>query len=74
MKKIATLLALTTAAFLFAASATSKEGYYASSKSTVYHLPTCDWAMKISPANLIVFKTKEEAQKKGYHACNVCKP
>jgi len=48
--------------------------YYASSKSHKYHLPSCPWAQKISPDNLVVFKSKEEAAAKSYVPCKVCKP
>lgn len=45
-----------------------------SSKSNKYHLPSCTWAQKISSANKVWFKTKEEAKKMGYQPCGVCKP
>jgi len=73
MKKIIALFVFGSASLLFSGSA-SVSGYYASSKSTIYHLPGCTWAKKIGKENLIVFPSKEEAQKKGYRACKVCKP
>ena len=48
--------------------------YYGSSKSDKYHLTSCQWAQKISPSNLVVFKNKTEAAAKGYVPCKVCKP
>jgi hypothetical protein len=48
--------------------------YYGSSKSDKYHLTSCQWAQKIAPSNLVVFKTKTEAAAKGYVPCKVCKP
>jgi len=49
--------------------------YYVGSKlSNKYHLPDCKWAKKISPKNLVKFKTVAEAKKAGYVACKVCKP
>lgn len=48
--------------------------YHGSSKSDKYHLTSCQWAQKISPSNLLVFKNKTEATGKGYVPCKVCKP
>ncbi|MEW6408645.1 MAG: Ada metal-binding domain-containing protein [Nitrospirota bacterium] len=48
--------------------------FWASSKSNKYHYPTCKWAQKINPKNLIVFKSPEDAIKSGYIPCKVCKP
>ena len=49
--------------------------YYVGSKqSNKYHLPDCKWAKKISPKNLVKFKTVAEAKKAGYVPCKVCKP
>jgi len=48
--------------------------FYGSSHSNVYHLPSCRWAQKITPEHLIVFKSREEAEKAGYRPCKVCKP
>ncbi|MBU1111796.1 MAG: hypothetical protein ABIG93_02075 [archaeon] len=43
----------------------------ASSRSKIYHKPSCDWAKKINPKGKITFKSKEEAWEKGYraHSC-----
>jgi len=48
--------------------------YVGSAKSNKYHSPNCKQAQKISPANLVKFKSAEEAQKSGYIPCNACKP
>lgn len=48
--------------------------YYGSSKSYIYHLPSCPWAQKISSENLIIFKSKPDSAAKGYRPCKVCKP
>jgi len=48
--------------------------YVASKRSEVFHHPDCKWAKKISPKNLIGFKSKEEAIKSGRRPCESCKP
>jgi len=48
--------------------------FVGSSQSNKYHLPDCVWARKISPANLVTFKSPEEAQRRGYVPCKVCNP
>lgn len=85
MKIVTAVLALGLAAGAFAAATTPAappstspaapaKGYHASKKSDVYHLPTCASAKSISKENLVVFASKEEAQKKDYRPCAVCKP
>jgi len=48
--------------------------YVGSSKSNKYHYPTCQWAQKIKPENLVKFKSAKEALDAGYIPCKVCKP
>ena len=48
--------------------------FVASAYSDRYHLPTCKVAKKIRPADLIVFKTPEEAIEKGLVPCKKCYP
>jgi micrococcal nuclease len=48
--------------------------YVGSKKSSKYHYPTCKWAQKIYPQNLITFKSAKDAQAAGYVPCKVCKP
>lgn len=48
--------------------------YVGSKKSNKYHYPTCKWAKKISPDNLVTFASASDALAKGYVPCKVCKP
>lgn len=48
--------------------------YVGSKQSDKYHLPSCQWAEKIKPENLVTFQSKEEAGAVGYVPCGVCKP
>lgn len=48
--------------------------YVGSAKSNKYHYPTCEWAKKIKPENLVTFKSAKEALAAGYVPCKVCKP
>jgi methylphosphotriester-DNA--protein-cysteine methyltransferase len=48
--------------------------YVGSKNSNKYHYPDCKSAKKISPKNLVTFKTAQEAVKAGYVPCKVCKP
>lgn len=48
--------------------------YVGSAKSSKYHYPDCEWARKISPANLICFSSTAEARSKGYTPCRICRP
>jgi len=48
--------------------------YVGSAKSSKYHYPNCQWALKIKPENLVTFKTAKEAVEAGYVPCTVCKP
>ena len=48
--------------------------FYGSVKSNKYHYPSCVWAQRINPSNLVVFTGAEQAVKKGYVPCKVCKP
>jgi hypothetical protein len=41
--------------------AMTSEGYVASSKADVFHVPSCRNAGKIKPSNLLRFATREEA-------------
>jgi micrococcal nuclease len=51
------------------------EGYFVgSSKSNKYHKPSCVSAKRINAANLITFKTAEDAVSKGYSPCSRCLP
>jgi len=52
----------------------SDKKFVGSVKSNKYHLPSCEWAQKVSPSNEIWFSSAEEAQAKGYVPCKVCNP
>lgn len=45
-----------------------------SSIRNVYHLPTCEWALRIAHRNLINFQSVADARARGYRACGVCRP
>ncbi len=66
------LIALVLAVSVVSAAADYK--YVGSAKSNKYHYPTCTWARRIKPQNLVVFRSAGEAQEKGYVPCKVCKP
>ena len=48
--------------------------YVASKNSEVFHRPGCRWAEKISPRNLVVYNSTDEATKAGKRPCKLCKP
>lgn len=48
--------------------------YVGSSQSNKYHYPDCKWGKKISPKNMVTFKSAQEALAAGYVPCKVCKP
>ena len=48
--------------------------YVGSAKSNKYHYPSCEWALKIHPDNLVTFKSAKEALDVGYVPCKVCRP
>jgi len=47
---------------------------WASRQSDKYHLPSCQWAKRISPVNLVKFRSVKEAKQAGYTPCGACKP
>ena len=64
---------------IFAIAATSiliaaEYKYVGSKKSNKYHYPSCRWAKKIKPNNLVTFQSAKEAQEAGYLPCKVCRP
>jgi micrococcal nuclease len=73
MKRKIVLPVVVTLFFLLATFALSAE-YWGSRNSNIYHYPTCKWAQKISPKNLVEFATPTAAASAGYRACKVCKP
>jgi hypothetical protein len=48
--------------------------FVGSKTSNKYHYPTCKWVKAIAPWKVIKFKSVEEAQKRHYIPCPVCKP
>jgi beta-lactamase superfamily II metal-dependent hydrolase len=52
----------------------SEYKYAASKKSKVFHYIDCSSVKKISPGNLILFKTREEAVASGRRPCKRCNP
>ena len=47
---------------------------WGSRNSDKYHLPTCRWAKKIAPRNLVKFRSAREAKEAGYKPCRTCTP
>lgn len=45
-----------------------------SKESDKYHVPTCRWAKKIEPENLIKWNSAAEAKAAGYSPCGTCHP
>lgn len=61
-------------AILVATSVLAAPKYVASRSRVPFHLTTCSWAKKISPANAVYYNTREEAIKDGHRPCKVYKP
>lgn len=55
-------------------SETAEQRYIASKSSGVFHKPGCRWAQNISAANLMTYKSKDEAIKDGKRPCKSCNP
>jgi Metal binding domain of Ada len=52
----------------------NSQGEYVGSKNgTVYHFPWCSGAKRISEENKVWFRTKEDAEAKGYRPAANCK-
>jgi endonuclease G len=49
-------------------------GYVASRRSTKFHRPDCRYVDRISPANIVRYRTREEAMEDGRKPCAVCRP
>lgn len=56
-----------------AVSATTGCAYVGSKSSNKYYPPTCQWAKRIKPENLVCFKTEQEALAQGRVAGKGCK-
>ena len=48
--------------------------FVGSVNSNVYHYPSCTYARRIKPDNLITFSSAKDAVNEGYRPCKVCKP
>ena len=46
--------------------------FVGSKNSNKYHLPTCQWAKRIKPENIVCFKSTEDAQSRGYQPDKAC--
>ncbi len=67
-------IAVAIALIFLLASAVQAAEFWASRKSNKYHYPSCQWAQRIKPQNLIIFNSPEEAIRAGYVPCKVCRP
>jgi len=76
MKKvsISILIGVFVMSSLISLSIAASYKYVGSSKSDKYHHPTCEWALKINPQNLVTFESAKEALGAGYKPCKVCNP
>lgn len=52
----------------------SAGAFVASKKSKVFHKPDCPFAKRISPENLVGYRTRDDAIKAGKRPCRQCKP
>ena len=52
----------------------SENVFWASSETTKFHKPTCEWAYKIKESNKIVYNSREAAIEDGKIPCEVCNP
>lgn len=73
MRKRGVLIIALFIIFAFVGNAIGAE-FWGSKNSNKYHYPTCKWAQKIKPQNLVKFNSPEEAIKAGYIPCKVCNP
>ena len=55
-------------------SASNASEYWASAKAEKFHLPTCEWAEKISDDNKIVYHSRDDAIADGKVPCGACNP
>ena len=55
-------------------STSASSEYWASAKTDKFHLPTCEWAEKISEDNKIIYTSREDAIADGKEPCGVCNP
>ncbi len=54
---------------------TKRERFYIGNKNSfVFHRPSCPYGKRTSIRNRIIFRTREEAFREGFHPCRRCKP
>ena len=51
-----------------------EEIYFGNKRSPTLHLPECRWVKKMSPKNIAVFTSREDAIHQGYNPCKTCNP
>lgn len=73
-KALSAVTILVMALALCGATTQPKTSYVASSKGSVYHLPSCSATKRIAVKNFITYDTKEDAEKAGKTACKICHP
>ena len=73
MKRRLAVLIVILMSLVFILTSISAE-FWASINSNKYHYPSCKWAQKINPRNLVKFNSPEQAQKAGFLPCKVCRP
>ena len=55
-------------------SSSNTSEYWASAKAEKFHLPTCEWAEKISDDNKIIYHSRDDAIEDGKVPCGACNP
>ncbi len=68
MKKLFALL------FLVLLPVVAQAEFWASTKSTRYHKPSCRWVAQITPEYRVKLPTKDAAWAAGLKPCDVCRP
>ncbi|MCX5637716.1 MAG: hypothetical protein NTX52_08505 [Planctomycetota bacterium] len=48
--------------------------YVAYAQREVFLRPDCKWAKRVSPQNMVSFKTREDAMESRRRPCNFCRP
>ncbi len=48
--------------------------FFGNKRSPTLHLSRCRWIKKMSPENIVLFTSRQDAINQGYAPCKVCKP
>ena len=72
--KILLVMVLGVTLLAFGLSLAASYKYVGSAKSNKYHYPSCEWAKKINPGNLVTFESAKQALEAGYVPRKVCRP